>query len=282
MRPPHADVGLLLPSDTIKIASWNVNSIKVRGEQVVNWLKSSETDILMMQETKSMDENFPVGLFQDAGYDVHIHGQKTYNGVAIASRVPVDAVRPRLPQPAGTEEDQQARYLEIDVAGMTLAGLYLPNGNPVLDVTGGFTAKFTYKLAWMERLAARAEELNTSGRPVLFGGDFNIIPGDTDAWDINVWKGDALHRPESLAAFRTICWKGYTELFRARHPNTIAYSFWDYQGGAWQKDHGIRIDHFLTNAEATDLVLDVGIDKSPRGNDRASDHTPVWCVLARP
>lgn len=282
MRPPHAAVGRPLPSDLLKIASWNVNSIKVRGEQVVAWLKASDTDILMMQEIKSMDENFPVDLFKEAGYNAHVHGQKTYNGVAIASRVPIDDIRPRLPHPEGDVMDEQARYLEIDVAGITMAGLYLPNGNPVFDDDGAFSGKFTYKLDWMKRLAARAEALNATGRPVLFGGDFNIIPGDADAWDINVWKGDALHRPESLAAFREICWKGYTELFRAHHPGTVAYSFWDYQGGAWQKDHGIRIDHFLANAEATDLVHEVGIDKTPRGNDRASDHTPVWCVLARP
>ena len=281
--PPHpAAVGRPLPSDPIKIASWNVNSIKVRGEQVIDWLQASDTDILMMQETKSMDENFPHALFEAAGYKVHAHGQKTYNGVAIASRVDVDDVRPRLPHPDGDSADEQARYLEIDVAGMTIAGLYLPNGNPVHDDQGQINQKFTYKLDWMKRLADHARALNASGRPVIFGGDFNIIPGAMDAWDINVWKGDALHHPESLAAFRAICWQGYTELFRARHPQSIVYSFWDYQGGAWQKDHGIRIDHFLANAEATDLVLEVGINKTPRGNDRASDHTPVWCVLARP
>ena len=281
--PPHpAAVGRPLPSDPIKIASWNVNSIKVRGEQVIAWLQASDTDILMMQETKSMDENFPHALFEAAGYKVHAHGQKTYNGVAIASRVDIDDVRPRLPHPQVDTADEQARYLEIDVAGMTVAGLYLPNGNPVLDEQGQINQKFTYKLDWMKRLADHAAALNATGRPVLFGGDFNIIPAPMDAWDISVWKGDALHHPESLAAFRAICWQGYTELFRARHPQSIAYSFWDYQGGAWQKDNGIRIDHFLANAEATDLVLDVGIDKSPRGNDRASDHTPVWCVLARP
>ena len=222
--PPHpAAVGRPLPSDPIKIASWNVNSIKVRGEQVIAWLQASDTDILMMQETKSMDENFPHALFEAAGYKVHAHGQKTYNGVAIASRVDVDDVRPRLPHPDGDSADEQARYIEIDVAGMTIAGLYLPNGNPVHDDQGHINQKFTYKLDWMKRLADHARALNASGRPVLFGGDFNIIPGAMDAWDINVWKGDALHHPESLAAFRAICWQGYTELFRARHPQSIVY-----------------------------------------------------------
>ncbi|MGC6485823.1 MAG: endonuclease/exonuclease/phosphatase family protein, partial [Candidatus Puniceispirillales bacterium] len=132
-----------MPSDLLKIASWNVNSIKVRGEQVVAWLKASDTDILMMQEIKSMDENFPVDLFREAGYDAHVHGQKTYNGVAIASRVPIDDIRPRLPHPEGDAMDEQARYLEIDVAGITMAGLYLPNGNPVFDDDGAFSGKFT-------------------------------------------------------------------------------------------------------------------------------------------
>ena len=271
-----------MPSDHVKIASWNVNSIKVRAEQVVDWLKSSDTDILFMQETKSVDENFPAALFEAAGYNVHCHGQKTYNGVAVASRLDLDGVRPGLPMLPDSPEDGQARYIEADLGGLTMAGLYMPNGNPVLGDDGKRHEKFTYKLDWMKRLQHRAEALQQSGCSVLLCGDFNIIPSAIDCWDEEVWKGDALYHPETLAAFRQLCWAGYTELFRALNPATVAYSFWDYQGGAWQKDHGVRIDHFLANPEATDRVLEVGIDKTPRGNERASDHTPVWCALARP
>ena len=265
-----------LPSNPIKIASWNVNSIKVRGPQVIDWLKSSETDILFMQEIKSMDENFPRDLFIDAGYDIHTHGQKTYNGVAVASRIPFDDIRRGLPMLPDSMEDEQARYIEVDIGNVTMAGLYLPNGNPVTGDDGEMHPKLTYKLDWFRRLIARADELNQSGRPILFTGDFNIIPATHDCWDIDVWRGDALHHPATLDAWRRLNWLGYTDAWRAFHPNAIAYSFWDYQGGAWQKDHGIRIDHVLTNAEASDRLVAVGIDKQPRGNDRASDHTPIW------
>ena len=269
-------------SGRVRIASWNVNSIKVRGGQVVDWLKASGTDILFMQETKSLDENFPAGMFEDAGYTVHCHGQKTYNGVAVATRLPLDDVRTGLPLLPDSPEDGQARYIEADLGPLTMAGIYLPNGNPVHDDSGGFHEKFTYKLDWMRRLHHRAGELQKTGNPVLFCGDFNVIPAAIDCWDEAAWQGDALYRPETLAAFRRILWLGYTELFRAFHPAAPEYSFWDYQGGAWQKGHGIRIDHFLANPEATDRVLEVGIDRAPRGVERASDHTPVWCAIALP
>ena len=271
-----------MPSDPVKIASWNVNSIKVRGEQVVGWLKSSGTDVLFMQETKSVDENFPAGIFEDAGYEVRFHGQKTYNGVAVVSRLPLEEVRCGLPMLPDSIADEQARYIEADLGWLTVAGLYLPNGNPVAGDDGGRHEKFAYKLDWMKRLQHRAEALQKTGVPVMLCGDFNVIPSAIDCWDEDAWKGDALYHPETLAAFRQLCWSGYTELFRALHPEAIEYSFWDYQGGAWQKDHGIRIDHFLANPEAADMVREVGIDKSPRKEERASDHTPVWCTVERP
>ena len=279
MPQHHVVVERLLPSNPLKIASWNVNSIKVRGPQVIDWLQASDTDILFMQEIKSMDENFPRELFTDAGYDIHTHGQKTYNGVAVASRVPFDDVRRGLPMLEDSMEDEQARYIEVDIGDFTMAGLYLPNGNPVVAEDGGMHPKLVYKLDWFKRLQHRAQVLNQSQRPVLLTGDFNIIPKAEDCWDVDKWRGDALHHPETLAAFQRLKWLGYTDAWRAFHPNAIAYSFWDYQGGAWQKDHGIRIDHVLTNAEASDRLHEVGIDKSPRGNDRASDHTPVWCRI---
>ncbi len=271
----------LLPSDRIKIASWNVNSINVRGQQVIDWLKSSDTDVLFMQEIKSLDENFPTTLFTDAGYAVHTHGQKSYNGVAVAARIPLDAVRKGLPMFVDSPDDEQARYIEIDVVGMTIGGLYMPNGNPVVDDNGGMHPKFNYKLDWMKRLHQHAAALNKANRAVVFTGDFNIIPEAQDCWDINLWRGDALHHPETLKAFRAFSYLGFSDIWRAFNPNAVAYSFWDYQQGAWQKDNGIRIDHFLCNAEATDRVMAVDIDKTPRGNERASDHTPIWCSFKR-
>ncbi|XDZ66887.1 exodeoxyribonuclease III [Alphaproteobacteria bacterium LSUCC0684] len=268
-----------MPSDHVTIASWNVNSIKVRAPQVVDWLKTSGTDILFMQEIKCVDDAFPREMFEAAGYTCHVHGQKTYNGVAIATRIPLEDIRRGLPDAPDQGSEEQARFISARLGDVTLAGLYMPNGNPTLADDGSIHPKLSYKLDWMKKLAEYADGLNQARRPVIFLGDFNIIPGAMDAWDIDAWKGDALHHPETLALFRRMCWLGYTDAFRGLDPNAIAYSFWDYQGGAWQKDHGIRIDHILANAEAMDRMREAGIDKTPRGNDRASDHTPVWCRL---
>ena len=280
MRPHLAAVEHPLPSETLKFASWNINSVKMRGQQVIDWMKSTQCDVLFMQEIKSMDENFPAELFNDAGFDIHVHGQKSYNGVAITTRLPLDDVRMGLPMLADSMEDEQARYIECDVKNVTIGGLYMPNGNPVVGDDGGMHPKLTYKLDWMKRLIAHADARNSDGRAMVFCGDFNIIPDAKDCWDISFWAGDALHHPETLKAYRTLCHLGYTEVWRAFHPNQIAYSFWDYQAGAWQKDNGIRIDHILANSEATDRITACGIDKSPRGNDKASDHTPIWAEIS--
>ncbi len=289
--PPHlAVVERPLPSKSIKFASWNINSVKMRGQQVIDWMDATNCDVLFMQEIKSMDENFPTALFTDAGFEVHVHGQKSYNGVAIASRIPLVDVRRGMPMLADSMDDEQARYIECDIAGedaegndgnmVTIGGLYMPNGNPTLDDHGEMHPKLVYKLDWMKRLIAHADAMNKDGRKMVFCGDFNIIPDEQDCWDINHWRGDALHHPTTLAAYRTMCNLGYTEMWRAFNPNQIAYSFWDYQGGAWQKDNGIRIDHILANAEAADRITACEIDKSPRGNDKASDHTPIWAQLS--
>lgn len=280
MRPHHADVERPLPSNQFKFASWNINSVKMRGQQVIDWMNATSCDVLFMQEIKSMDENFPSALFNDASFDVHVHGQKSYNGVAIATRIPLDAVRTGLPMLPDSMDDEQARYIECDVHGVTIGGLYMPNGNPVKDDDGGMHPKLVYKLDWMKRLYAHGDAMNKNGRAMVFCGDFNIIPEARDCWDINVWTGDALHHPDTLASYRRLCHLGYTEIWRSFHPNEVAYSFWDYQGGAWQKDNGIRIDHILANAEAADRIQTCGIDKGPRGNDKASDHTPIWAEIA--
>lgn len=255
----------------MKIATWNVNSIKARLPNVLDWLKAAEPDVVLLQEIKTVDDGFPRLEIEELGYDCAVHGQKSYNGVAILSRRGLEDVSTGLP---GDDSDEQARYLEATVDGVRVATIYLPNGNPTDSV------KYPYKLRWMARLKARAADLLAEERPVVLGGDYNVIPTDDDVHDPIAWQGDALIRPETRAAFREILWLGYTDAFRAKDPTPHKYSFWDYQGGAWQKDHGIRIDHLLLSPRAADRLLDAGIDSKPRGREKASDHTPVWCTLS--
>ena len=176
----------------------------------------------------------------------------------------------------GDDEDEQARYMEATVGGVRVATIYLPNGNPAPG------PKFDYKLSWMNRLRARAGEILASEMPVVLGGDFNVIPQDIDCYDPPGWEGDALTRPESRAAFYSLCHDGYTDALRACHPAEVLYSYWDYQAGAWQKDNGVRIDHLLLSPEAADRITGAGVDKGPRGEEKPSDHTPVWVELADP
>jgi exodeoxyribonuclease-3 len=255
----------------IKIATWNVNSVKARLQNVLAWLRAFSPDVVLLQEIKCVDDAFPRLEIEDLGYNVAVHGQKTYNGVAILSRAPLEDVTPRLP---GGDGDDHARYLEATVYGkLRVANLYLPNGNPI------GTPKFEYKLAWMDRLRARMTEALLSDEMTLFAGDYNIIPRDDDAWDPRAYAGDALMQPESRARFRAMLHLGLTDALRAFNPQPHIYSFWDYQAGAWQKDHGILIDHILVSPQTADRLTGSGVDKTPRGNEKASDHTPVWCTV---
>ncbi|MFC2967510.1 exodeoxyribonuclease III [Acidimangrovimonas pyrenivorans] len=257
----------------MKIATFNINGIKARAEALPRWLEAAAPDIVLLQEIKSMDDAFPASLFEDMGYNVAVHGQKSFNGVAILSKLPLEDVRRGLP---GDPEDEQARWIEATVVGrraLRLCGLYLPNGNPAPG------PKYDYKLAWMERMRARAAELLAAEEPALMAGDYNIIPQAEDAAKPEAWREDALFLPESRAAFRRILNLGFTEAFRAREPRPGHYSFWDYQAGAWARNNGIRIDHVLLTPQAADLLTDVGIDKEVRGEDKPSDHVPVWVEL---
>jgi exodeoxyribonuclease-3 len=218
-----------------------------------------------MQEIKCETAAFPRLEFTAAGYQVHAFGQKSYNGVAIASLHPLEDVMEGLP----SFDDPQARYIEASIKGVRVASLYLPNGNPV------GTDKYEYKLEWMRRLKGRALELLQNEKPVVLGGDYNIIPDEIDVHNPQDWEQDALYLPQSRAAYREILAMGYTEIYRALYPDQRAYSYWDYQGGSWQQDKGIRIDHFLLSPEATDRTSACVIDKLPRGREKASDHTPV-------
>ena len=254
----------------MRIASWNVNSAKARQDHILDYLKAGSADVLLIQETKTQDVNFPVDLYQDAGWNVVFQGQKSYNGVAIAARQPLTDVMSGLP---GDAEDEQARYMEATIDGVRVATIYLPNGNPAPG------PKFDYKLAWMERLNRRAEELLRDEIPVVLAGDFNVIPQDIDCYDPPGWEGDALTRAESRAAFNRLSLLGYTDALRACHPGQVLYSYWDYQAGAWQKDNGVRIDHLMLSPEAADRLVAAEVDKGPRGLEKPSDHTPVWVDL---
>ncbi len=258
-----------------KIATWNVNSIKARLPNALDWLANFQPDIVLLQEIKCIEENFPALEIGDLGYNCAVSGQKTYNGVAILSKTPIEVEETVLP---GGGDEEQARYIEAitqtDAGVLRVASIYLPNGNPV------DTEKYAYKLSWMARLEAHARKLLALEEAVVLGGDYNVIPQSEDCHDPAAWEGDALFRPETRTAFRRIVNQGYTDAFRALHPEPGAYSFWDYQAGAWQKDNGIRIDHLLLSPQAADLLVDAGIDKGPRGKEKASDHTPVWCDLS--
>lgn len=262
--PPRRD-------PVLKIASWNVNSIKARLTNVLAWVRSAAPDVLLLQEIKTVDENFPALEFEDLGYTAAVHGQKTYNGVAIISKAGLSDVRNGLPGDGG---DTQARYIEALVGErLRVASIYLPNGNPV------DSEKFSYKLAWMERLRGRVRTLLDNEEPFVLGGDYNVIPEPFDAHEFKKWANDALGRLESRTRLRAILNLGVTEAFRALHPSRQAFTFWDYQGGAWSRDDGIRIDHLLLSPQAADRLAACDIDKKPRGQEKASDHTPIWCQL---
>ena len=257
----------------MKIATFNINGIKARFEALQDWLREAEPDVALLQEIKSVDEGFPREIFENMGYHVETHGQKSFNGVAILSRYPLEDVTRGLP---GDDSDEQARWIEATVVGaraVRVCGLYLPNGNPVPG------PKYDYKLAWMERMRQRAAALLETEEPVVMAGDYNIIPQDEDAARPEIWREDALALPESRAAFRRILNLGFTEAFRTREPAAGHYSFWDYQAGAWQRNNGIRIDHLLLSPQAADLLREVGIDKEIRGREKPSDHVPVWVRL---
>lgn len=257
----------------MKIATFNINGVKARAEVLARWLDTSAPDAAVLQEIKSVDAGFPREIVESRGYHLETHGQKGFNGVAVLSKRPIEAVVRGLP---GDPEDAQARWIEARIAGgITLVGLYLPNGNPAPG------PKFDYKLAWMARMQARAAELLAEERVLVLAGDWNVIPQPQDAARPEAWREDALFRPESRAAFRRIEALGLADAIRLRHPRTPGlYSFWDYQANALERGDGIRIDHLLLSPQACDRLTDAWIETAPRHWERPSDHTPVWLSLA--
>ena len=256
----------------MKIASFNVNSIRARLPNITDWLAAFSPDVVCLQEIKAQDEQFPTAEIEAAGYHAAVVGQKSYNGVAILSRTPITTRLRALP---GDEEDEQARYVEVETAsGFIVGGLYLPNGNPVPG------PKFDYKLAWMDRLIDHAQALLRTEQPFVLCGDYNVIPTDADVYDPRAMAGDALGRPESKDRFYRLLNLGLTDSFRVFDPRPGQFSYWDYQRGAYDKDHGWRIDFILASPQAADRLTGAGIDRSPRAQEKASDHTPVWAEFA--
>jgi exodeoxyribonuclease-3 len=257
----------------MKLATFNINGIKARIEALPAWLAAAQPDVVCLQEIKSVDEGFPREIFEAMGYRVETHGQKSFNGVAILSKLPLEDVTRGLP---GDDADEQARWIEATVIGrrpIRVCGLYLPNGNPAPG------PKYDYKLAWMSRMETRAKVLLAQEEPTVFCGDYNVIPQDADAAKPELWTTDALALPQSRAAYRRLLALGLTDAFRARNAGPGHYTFWDYQAGAWDRNNGIRIDHLSLSPQAADLLRDCQIDKQVRAGDKPSDHVPIWINL---
>ncbi len=258
----------------MRIATWNVNSVRQRLDHLVAWLKERSPDIVCLQEIKCVDDAFPREPIEALGYNVAVHGQKTFNGVALLSKLPFDEVAPGL---IGDDGDVQARFLEAIVSTKTgalrVVSLYLPNGNPPN------TDKYTYKLNWMDRLINFSRERLKLEEPMLLCGDYNVIPTPADAKRPEVWTNDALFLPRTREKFRTLVNLGLTDAIRAVSDSDDLYTFWDYQAGAYQKNDGIRIDHVLMSPQAADRLTDAGIDKHVRGWEKPSDHVPVYIDL---
>jgi len=254
----------------MKIASWNVNSIRARIDHVTAWIKLQQPDVLLLQELKATE--FPALVFQALGYESVAVTQKSYNGVAVLSRHPVETINTTL---AGDEADSHARYLELTIEGIRIVNIYLPNGNPV------GTEKFAYKLAWMDRLLEKMSAWRKEDLPVLVGGDFNVIPEDIDCHKPSSWIRDALFQPEPRSRYRALLDLGYTDAFRFLHPGeTGQFTFWDYFRQAFEHNRGIRIDHFLLSSKLADRLQSCVIDRGPRAQERPSDHTPIMVELS--
>jgi exodeoxyribonuclease-3 len=257
----------------MRIATWNINGIKARLGLLLTWLEQAKPDIVVLQEIKTVDEGFPSAEIEALGYNIATHGQKSWNGVAILSLKPLDEISRGLP---GDDGDEQARLIEavvsVESGALRVCGIYLPNGNPV------DSEKFPYKLGWMDRLERYVADRLALEEPFVLLGDFNIIPAPEDAHNPEDWWGDALYRPESLERFRRLVNLGLTDAVRATTDGE-AYTFWDFQAGAWRRNAGIRIDHVLLSPQAADRLEDAQIHKDVRGWDKPSDHVPVEVTL---
>lgn len=255
----------------MKIATWNVNSIRQRQDLVLDWLKQNEPDLLLLQEIKCETHLFPEAVFREAGYTATVVGQKSYNGVAVLSRQPCEVRTTRLP--GLTDEDPPARYVEVAAGGIVAGNLYLPNGN------SGGAAGYANKLEFFDALTRHAESMLQDGTDFILAGDYNVCPTDFDLAPGALSSTDALVRPESRAAFRRLLWLGLTDAVRTLHPDQPMYTFWDYQAGAWHRDCGLRIDHTLLSPRLAERLVSALPDREERGKPQPSDHVPVLITL---
>jgi len=255
----------------MKIATFNVNNINRRLPNLLRWLKDAKPDIVCLQELKSADAAFPADNIRRAGYKVIWNAQKTWNGVAILSRG-VEPVVTRTTLP-GNPQDKQSRYLEAAVNGVLVGCIYLPNGNPQPG------PKFDYKLAWFKRLQTHANTLLKGKMPVVLAGDYNVAPTEIDIYPTNSWDNDALVQPESRAAYAKLLAQGWTDAIRELYPDDRIYTFWHYWRNSWQRNAGLRIDHFLLSPSLAKRLVGAGVDRDMRGLPNASDHAPVWINL---
>jgi exodeoxyribonuclease III len=255
----------------MKIATFNINNVVRRLPNLLEWLRAARPDVVCLQELKTPDASFPHAALSDAGYEAVWRGQRTWNGVAILARGrrPI-LVRDELP---GDPADTQSRYIEAAVDGVLIACIYLPNGNPQPG------PKFDYKLAWFDRLIARAAELYEAGVPAVLAGDYNVVPTDFDIYPTKSWANDALLQPESRAAFARLLAQGWTDAIRTTHPLEPMYTFWDYKRNRWQRNAGLRLDHLLLSPSLAGRLVDAGVDRDGRGEVNASDHAPAWALL---
>lgn len=256
----------------MKIATYNVNGVNGRLPVLLRWLNEAAPDVVCLQELKAPEEKFPLHAIQDAGYEAIWHGQKSWNGVAILSKVgPPVEIRRVLP---GDPADMHSRYIEAIVNKMVIGCLYLPNGNPAPG------PKFDYKLNWFKRLSAHAKKLLAQDVPVMLIGDFNVMPTELDVYNPERWKDDALFLPEVRLAFKKLAEQGWTDAIRELHPNEKIYTFWDYLRNAWGRDAGLRLDHFLLSPHLAKRLVAANVDRHVRGWEKSSDHAPVWIALA--
>jgi exodeoxyribonuclease III len=256
----------------MKIATYNVNGVNGRLPVLLRWLEESLPDVVCLQELKAPHEKFPEQAVRDAGYDAIWHGQKSWNGVAILSRIgKPEEVHRALP---GDPEDSQSRYIEANVQGIRIACLYLPNGNPAPG------PKFDYKLGWFKRLQLHSRELLALNIPVVMTGDFNVMPTELDVYKPERWLKDALFRPEVRAAFHELTAQGWTDAIRKLYPDETIYTFWDYFRNAYARNAGLRIDHFLLSPQLENRLLAGDVDRNVRGWEKSSDHAPVWIELS--
>jgi len=255
----------------VKVVTWNVNSIRVRLPALLEWLKAANPDVVLLQETKVQDDIFPAMEIEELGYNLALNGQKTYNGVAILAKRPIQVETRRLP---GDENDGEARYIEAIVDAVRVASVYVPQGT---DAAG---PRFAFKLQYFARLREHIRALLAFEEPFVIGGDWNVAPEPEDVWDAAALDGTLCYHPDERRQFRTILHLGVIDAFRALNAGGHQYSWWDYRGGGWQRDQGMRIDHLILSPQAADRLQASGIDKAPRAKEKASDHTPVWCEIA--